>query len=326
MARQYHPDVNPDDQTAESKFKEVNEAYQALSDATKRARYDQLGANWQQYEAQGTPYDEWFRQAASRGGTGTWEAGRPGAGSGWRVINLGDADLGDAGDFSDFFRAFFGDLGGAQRAGSGGFRQGGFPGGATYTAQQAPTQGQDLEHDFEVSLEEAAMGGRRALELTTSDADRSQRTRRINVKIPAGVREGSKLRVAGEGGRGYRGGSSGDLFLIVRFRPHPIFEVRGDDLWTEAPVSLYDAVLGGKIVVPTITGRAELTIPPETQNGQTFRLRGQGLPSLRGASAGDEMVRVKVELPRGLTPREKELFGDLARLRRHGSAAGSQTG
>jgi len=325
LARQYHPDVNPDDQTAESKFKEVNEAHQVLSDTAKRARYDQLGANWQQYEAQGTPYDEWFRQAASRGGTGTWEAGRPGTGSGWRVINFGDADLGDAGDFSDFFRAFFGDLGGAQRAGFGGFRQGGFPGGATYTTQQVPAQGQDLEHDFEVSLEEAAMGGRRVLELTTTDADGSQRTRRIDVKIPAGVRDGSKLRVAGEGGRGYRGGPSGDLFLIVRFRPHPIFEVRGDDLWTEAPVSLYDAVLGGKIVVPTITGRAELTIPPETQNGQIFRLRGQGLPSLRGTSAGDEMVRIKVELPRGLKPREKELFGELAKLRGHDGAERGQT-
>jgi DnaJ-class molecular chaperone len=316
LARKHHPDVNPNDKSAESRFKEVNEAYQVLSDPAKRARYDQLGANWQQYQAQGTPFDEWFRQAASQGAPG---AAGPGGTGGFRVFTFGNAaDLGDLGGFSDFFRAFFGDLGGAVRAGRagpGGFRHiqdfgpgAGFPGG-----QPAPAQ--DLEHEFEVSLEEAAMGGRRTLELAIPTAEGDQRTRRIDVKIPAGVRDGSKLRMAGEGLYG-PGGPGGDLYLVVKLRRHPIFEVRGDDLWAEAPISLYQAVLGGETVAPTIRGRAEMTIPPETQNGQVFRLRGQGLPLLRGGGIGDEMVRVRVELPRNLTERERELFKQLEQLRR----------
>jgi DnaJ-class molecular chaperone len=140
--------------------------------------------------------------------------------------------------------------------------------------------------------------------------------RRIEVKIPAGVRDGSKLRIAGEGAHAPGGGPSGDLYLVVRLRPHPVFEVRGDDLWTVVPVSVYDAVLGGRVVVPTIAGRAEMTIPAETQNDQVFRLREQGLPSLRGGPRGDEMVRVRVDLPRGLSPQERKLFGELASLRR----------
>ena len=313
LARKYHPDVNPDDKAAESRFKEVNEAYQVLSDPAKKARYDQLGANWQQYQAQGTSYEEWFRQAAGRGGGAPGGAG-PG---GWQVYTFG-GDAGNMGGFSDFFRAFFGDLGASPRGGFRGVRSGDFPGGAPGPGRGATAQGQDLEHEFEVSLEEAALGGRRALDLYVTGEDGAQRTRRIEVNIPAGVREGSKLRIAGEGGRGYGGGPAGDLYLIVKLRPHPIFEVRGDDLWAEAPVGLYDAVLGGEIVVPTITGRADMTIPPETQNGQIFRLRGQGLPSVRGEGAGDQMIRVEVELPRDLTDDEQKLFEELAKLRREG--------
>ncbi len=190
---------------------------------------------------------------------------------------------------------------------------GDFPG-ATYSTTS--TAGQDLEHELEVTLEEAAMGGQRSLELTTTDETGARRVRRLDVKIPAGVRDGSKLRIAGEGGRGKGGAQAGDLYFVVKLRPHPIFEARGDDLWTEAPVSLYDAVLGGKIVVPTISGRADMAIPPETQNGQIFRLKGQGLPSLRAGSPGDEMVRVKVELPRNLTAEEIDLFRQLAAKRR----------
>jgi len=179
---------------------------------------------------------------------------------------------------------------------------------------------QDLEHEFEVSLEEAALGGRRVLELTMAGPDGNPRTRQIEVKIPAGVRDGSKLRIAGQGGAHPGGGAPGDLYLVVKLRPHPIFEVRGDDLWVSAPVGLYDAILGGKVVVPTVRGRADMSLPPETQNGQVFRLRGQGLPSLRGGTTGDEMVRVQVELPRKLTGHERELFEQLAKLRGGASA------
>lgn len=331
LARKLHPDVNPSDRSLEAKFKEVSEAYQVLSDPAKRARYDQLGANWQQYQAQGTPYSEWFRQAADRGGRaagggGPGAGGPAGPGGAWRVYNFGPgagADPADLGDFSDFFRAFFGDLGGPQRAGFRGVRYGDFPGGGTGGGPgpaAGPLPGSDFEHEFEVSLEEAALGGQRHLELTTGGDDGGGgRSRRIEVKIPAGVRDGSKLRIAGEGGRGFGGGPPGDLYLIVRLRPHPIFEVRGDDLWSEAAVGLYDAVLGGQIVVPTITGRADMTIPPETQNGQIFRLRGQGLPSLRGGPAGDAMVRVQVQLPRHLSDRELALFRELAKLRGAGA-------
>ncbi|MDP2872074.1 MAG: J domain-containing protein [Bacillota bacterium] len=336
LARKYHPDVNPGDKTAESRFKEVNEAYQVLSDPAKRARFDQLGANWQQYQAQGTPYDEWFRQAAHRGGgAGGGPTGQAGPG-GFRVFTFGGgeaADLGDLGGFSDFFRAFFGDLAGAQRAGGGGAGSRGFrniqfgdfaPGGGAAGAGPGPVGGhgprqvafaQDLEHEFEVSLEEAALGGRRTLELTMGGPDGKPRTRQIEVKIPAGVRDGSKLRIAGQGAAHPAGGAPGDLFLIVKLRPHPIFEVRGDDIWVSAPVGLYEAVLGGKVVVPTVRGRADMSLPPETQNGQVFRLRGQGLPSLRGGVTGDEMVRVQVELPHRLTEHERELFEQLAGLR-----------
>lgn len=315
LARKYHPDVNPGDKRAEARFKEVNEAYQVLSDPAKRARFDQLGANWQQHRAQGTPFDEWFRRSAAQGGGG--REGPSGAG-GFRVFTFGDAaNLGDLGGFSDFFRAFFGDLGGPagpRRAGPGGFRhiQDFGPG-----AVAAPGRARDLEHELEVSLEESAMGGRRTLEMVVPTAEGGERTRRIEVTIPQGVREGSKLRIAGEGLRDPQAGTRGDLYLVIKLRPHPIFDVRGDDLWTEAPVTLYQAVLGGEIVVPTIRGRADMNIPPETQNGQVFRLRGQGLPVLRDGTPGDEMVRVRVELPRNLTEREQELFRELASLRRH---------
>lgn len=341
LARKFHPDVNPGDKTAETRFKEVNEAYQVLSDPAKRARFDQLGANWQQYQAQGTPYDQWFRQAAHRGGgMGGGVGGQAqGPGGGFRVFTFGGGEAGDVGDlggFSDFFRAFFGDLAGAQRAGfggmGGGFGGGGAGGGGGGGAggridprQATAVYAQDLEHEFEVALEEAALGGQRLLELTTVGPDGSPRTRQIEVKIPAGVREGSKLRVAGQGGAHPAGGAAGDLYLVVKLRPHPIFEVRGDDLWSSAPVGLYEAVLGGQVVVPTIRGRADMNIPAQTQNGQVFRLKGQGLPARRGGAAGDQMVRVQVELPRNLTGRERELFTQLAALRGGGPSGGPRS-
>ena len=295
LARKYHPDVNPGDKEAEAKFKEINEAYEVLSDPEKRKRYDQLGANWKYYEqwqkaggtASGEPFD-W-----SRFGFG----GAPG-GVHYEYRRVEPEDLGDifGGDmFSDFFRRFFGDLGAR----------------TTRSRARAP-RGRNLEQPVEITLEEAFAGTTRIIQVT----DASGRVRRLEVKIPAGVQEGSRVRVAGQGEASPYGGPAGDLELIVHILPHPTFERKGDDLYTKISVPLTTAILGGEVEVPTLKGRVLLKIPSETQNGRVFRLRGQGMPRLNDPTVrGDLYAEVKVVLPEGLSPRERELFEELARLR-----------
>jgi curved DNA-binding protein len=203
------------------------------------------------------------------------------------------------GGFSDFFQSIFGGAGGQYGASGAPFGRG-----AQY--QPRPARGQNVEHPIEITLEEAFNGTQRVLSLDN---------RRIEVKIPAGVRTGSKVRVAGEGYPGAAGGSAGDLFLVVQVLPHPAFERKGDDLQTEAPVSLYTAVLGGEVLVTTLTGKATLSIPAGTQPGQTFRLRGQGMPNLREPDQrGNLLVKVQVRLPKQLSDQEQQLFQELASL------------
>jgi DnaJ-class molecular chaperone len=313
LARKYHPDVNKGNDT---RFKEINEAYEVLSDPDKRQRYDTLGPDWQRYAQQAPP-----------------PGAQPG---GFRV------EYGEAADFSDFFRTIFGDMGGRRAGpGRGGFedvfgdvfeRGGGGPRGRR--------RGQDVQANVEISLEEAFSGTRKtfALELEEPCATCQgsgnvggkpcaschgtgwQRTRReVDVKIPAGVRTGQRVRVSGEGGGGT--GGRGDLYLAVSVAPHPQFERKGDDIVHTLPVTAPEAALGATIEVPTLRGKVSMKVPPSTSSGRTFRLRGYGMPRLKGGGAGDQLVTVKIVMPAELTPDERELYERLAGLR-HDSPRG----
>lgn len=279
LARQYHPDVNPDDADAEAKFKEVNEANEVLSDPEKREKYDQFGAQWQQYQhAGGQPGGfDWSQWTAQPGGDQyyTYTSGDPG-------------DFGDffgGGGFSDFFETLFG---------SGGV---GFSGDLRAQARQ----GRDIEHLVEVSLEEAFSGTRRALQYESG--------RTLEAKIPPGVKTGSRVRLAGQGEPGISGAPAGDLYLIVEIPDHPVYRRDGDDLRVEIAVDLFTALLGGTVTVSTIDKAVSLNIPPETQNGRVFRLRGLGMPKLRTPDArGDLYATVAVRLPQNLTDEQKRLL------------------
>jgi len=278
LARQHHPDVNPDDKTAEERFKDINEAHEVLSDPEKRRKYDQLGSSWQQWQHKGRDprgfdWSQWFNQAQPRGG-------------GARVEYADLGDLFGGGGFSDFFQTIFGG--------------GGAP-------QARPRRGQDYTQPVEITLEEAFQGTTRMIQ---------KDGRRLEVKIPPGVRTGSKVRMAGEGSPGIGGGASGDLYLEVEVLPHSIFERQGDDLNCDVPVSLYTTVLGGEVNVPTPGGDVMLKIPAGTQGGRTFRLRGKGMPSLRHPQKrGDLYTRFRVQVPQKLSKKEEELFRELASLR-----------
>lgn len=288
LARRYHPDVSKDP-SAEQRFKEVNEAYEVLGDPAKRKRYDQLGANWQQYE-------QWQQGQGDRGFE--WVFTGPG---GFNVEFGNGAESEDLGGFSDFFRTFFGDLAGrSARAGRAG-------------ARTMPRAGADLEEALEVSLAEACRGAERTLEILDPA---TSRRRRITVKVPAGVRDGQRIRLAGQGQPGAAGGGAGDLYLVVRVKEHPFFRREGDDLHVELPVSLSEALLGADVVVPTLKGRVTLKIPPETQNGRVIRLAGQGMPRLGTGGHGDTYVKVKVVLPQRLSDDEKQLVKRLMDARK----------
>ena len=288
LARQHHPDVNKSP-TAEKKFKEINEANEVLSDPEKRKRYDTVGPDWERY-------------AAGMGG-------QPGGGSGFHYVYNGPADpFGDAaGGFSDFFRTLFGDAG---NGGVGGSTEELF--GRTRTRRGTRARsGEDYEAEVEISLAEAYRGTERAVEVARADGGGA---RRLNVKIPAGVRDGQRIRLAGQGGAGEGGGPTGDVYMRVRVRPHPFFVRDGDDLRAELPVALHEALLGAEVTVPTLKGRVTLRIPPETQNGRTIRLAGQGMPRATGGF-GDLYVTVRLVLPTKLTEKERELARELAKDR-----------
>ena len=287
LARQYHPDVNPDNAVAEERFKEINEAHEVLSDKEKRRKYDQLGADWQRWQRQGGgPGDfDW----------GRWTAGRPGEGVHVRYGTPEDLQDLFGGDrpFSDFFSQIFGGMGGSPRGG--GFRQ-----------QIQPQRGQNYEQPVEITLQEAYSGTTRILE---------KDGQRLEVRIPAGAKTGTRVRMSGHGGQGVAGGQSGDLYLRVKVSPDPRFERMESDLHTTVSADLYTMVLGGEVRVPTMTGEAVLTIPAGTQSGRTFRLRGKGMPHLRNPKQqGDIYAKVEVRLPSRLTPRQRELFEELQKL------------
>lgn len=288
LARQFHPDVNKR-ADASKKFKEVNEANEVLSDADKRKRYDTLGPDWERY-AQGGGPSAGYQQRGGNGGGYTWSyKGSPGANP------FGD----DGSDFSDFFQTVFG-------GGGGGF---GEPaaGGRRRTAQQPRAADMEMEFPVEVTLAEAYKGVERELQLQGADA----KSRRLSVKIPRGVKDGQRIRLAGQAHAGGGSGRAGDLFLQVKVKPDPRFVRDGEDLRMELPVALHEAILGAEVTVPTLKGRVSLRIPPDTQNGRTIRLAGQGMPRPGGGS-GDLFVTVKVVLPTKLSDMERESIQKIA--------------
>ena len=281
LALKYHPDRNPGDKQAEEKFKEINEAHQVLSDPQKRARYDQLGDSYHRWQQRGgSPgsfnWDEWVSRA-------------PGGGN-VRVEVGGIEDIfgGGMGDFSEFFRSIFAGMG---EMGSPASRR-----------RQAAMPA--YEHELTISLHEAFHGTTRRIELDG---------RRLEVKIPRGARTGTKIRVADA--YSDSNGRRGDLYLLVRVADDHRFKRSGDDLSTNVEIDLYKAVLGGEVTVQTISGNVVLTIPPGTQSGAKFRLVGQGMPRLKNPETrGDLIVHVNVKIPRDLTPRQRDLFQQLAGL------------
>ncbi len=304
LARQYHPDVNPGNAEAEQRFKQINEAYEVLSDPEKRKRYDEVGSRWREYEqwqhaqqasgARAEPY-EWG---------GFADAGPRGARYEYRTTS--DEDLrdlfGDDAPFSDFFETFF--------------RGGGARGASGQARAPRPRPGSDLEHPLEISLEDAYRGTTVQLSLQTPDRG----TQRLEVKIPPGVNTGSRVRVSGKGQPGRGGGQHGDLYLVIEVRPDPRFERTGDDLRTRVPAPVSALLLGGEAHVPTPDGRRlALTIPAGTQDGRVFRLRGQGMPRLGKPDVrGDLHAEVHARLPEELTPRQRQLLEEAL-----GSAAGT---
>lgn len=298
LAREYHPDANRENRAAaETRFKEINEAYQVLSDPEKRARYDQIRhsyASWQRTGGQPGGFD-WSQWVGSQPGGVHVEYGGSGAEA-----------------FSDFFRVIFGGMGGMSGTGSRRTSTGGigledlFGGAGMRGASARDVRGQDLQTDVAISLDEAYHGTTRLV---------SKNGRRLQVKIPRGARTGTKVRVAGEGAPGVRG-EAGDLYLNVTVEDDSRFSREGEDLYVDATIDLYTAVLGGNIEVPTMTGSVTLKVNPGTQPGQLIRLSGKGMPRLRSTDEyGDLYVRIHVHIPKNLSERERELFEELAALR-----------
>jgi curved DNA-binding protein len=306
LAREFHPDVAKNKKQAEEKFKEINEAYEVLGDQAKRKKYDELGPNWNA----GQP--GWDGSGGTRP-----SGGRPGTAQDFEF------HFGGTG-FSDFFEQLFGSQGGRGRANSGRTT---FEG-----AESGNERGRDIEGDLMVTLEEALRGSVRSVSVQHAapcekcggtgrqgravceecgGAGQVARTDTYQVKIPAGVNEGQKLRVAGRGEAGLNGGASGDLFLRVRLAKHPDFEVQDHNLVYAAELAPWEAVLGAEISVPTLNGRVNIRIPGGTQSGQKLRVRGRGLPQRQGGS-GDLIVETRIEVPEKVSDAERKLWEQLA--------------
>lgn len=291
LARMYHPDVAANKEEAEKKFKEINEAYEVLSDPEKRRRYDQLGAAWKEAQQAGAGAWQWSG--------GYWEPGEP------RV----EFHFGGTG-FSDFFEQFF--AGGKWRSGLDELDELLF-GGRQSVREGLHRRGQDVVADILVTLQEAVHGAIKSVQVQVVDP-RTGRidTRQFKVRIPPGVEDGQLIRVRGKGGSGVGGGEPGDLYLRVRLERHPDFEVHGRDLYTEVEIAPWQAVLGSIVEVPTLEGPVKIRIPPGTDSGRQFRIRGKGLPAHNG-QRGDLYVTVQIVVPKELGADERALWEELAR-------------
>lgn len=278
LARKHHPDLAKDKKAAEEKFKEINEAYEVLSDPEKRKKYDEYGANWQHAGSGFQPNPQ-----GSRGG---------GFGSG----DSSEFHFGGTG-YSDFFEQFFGTRRGR-----------GYSGGVEF--EETPQRGSDIEADILVTLEEALHGAKRQISFRKGNSSEIQT---YTVKIPKGVREGQRIRLAGQGGTGGARGEAGDLYLRVKMQQHPDYRFEGASIYHEVDVPVWQAVLGGELTISTPEGRAKLKIPPGTQNGRKFRIPGRGLPVESGAR-GDFYAVAQVLVPDDLTPEQRDLWEKLSKI------------
>jgi curved DNA-binding protein len=290
LARQYHPDVNPNDKAAEEKFKEISEAYEVLSNPENRKKYDQLGADWKKYE-----------QAGAQGGFdwGKYAQGNAGGGGQYQYTN---ADFGDmfggegGGGFSDFFENLFGGGFGRQQQGRG-RRTGNFS-----------MKGQDLQGEMEITLVEAYEGTSRVINVNNQQ---------LRIKVKPGVTDGQKLRLPGKGGPGANGAENGDLYITVRVLPDPHYTRKGDDLYRDQQVDMFTALLGGEVQMHILGGDIKLKIPAESQNGTTLRIKGKGFPKYGQTDVhGDLYIKLQVMLPKHLSDQEKQLARQWAELRK----------
>jgi curved DNA-binding protein len=277
LARQYHPDVNPNNKEAEEHFKEINEAYEVLSDGEKRSRYDEMGADWERYQH--------YQQAPPRGRDEAFSSRR------MRTEDVDDL-FGDESPYSSFFEQIFGSAGQGRGRGT-----------------PRPQRGLDAEAEVDISLDEAAHGTTRVLQVPGE----AGHTRQLEVRIPPGVRTATRVRVAGQGESGRAGGPRGDVYLVVRVLPHALFERVGDDLHVRASVALTTMLLGGEAAIPTLEGQVILKIPSGTADGKTFRLRGKGMPRQgRPDQHGDLLAEVHAALPQRLSDSQRRLVEQLA--------------
>ncbi len=279
LAKEYHPDKNQGNKAAEERFKEISEAYEVLGNEENRKKYDELGANWKNFE----------QAAGSQAGGFDWSQFYQGGGGGTHYTFEGDPEA-----FSDFFNSFFG---------------GGFGGGRRTSSRRSRQafKGQDYEAEMEINLEEAYHGTTRILNVNG---------KKLRIKLKPGMYEGQKIKLKGKGAPGINGGENGDLYITIHIQKHPVFERKGDDLYTDLPIDLYTAVLGGKTTVHTLGGDVNLTIPKGTSGGKTLRLKGKGMPRYNQPGYGDLYVKTKIIVPKDLSPEEEELFKKLNALRK----------
>lgn len=322
-AKEMHPDVNREDPKAEDKFKDLNEAYEVLSDTDKRSMYDRFGEDWNRYQGVGpSPSGPSGGYTSQRPGPsaqqaqdfGTWFAGENGD------FSFESADSG--GRFSDFFNLLFGQQSAA--------------GGRTRQTFQRPRRGDDLEAPTTITMEEAFTGAQRRLTVKTpvecslchgtgevrgmgcprcDGTGGTEGTTDLEVSIPKGVKTGSRVRISGKGGPGFNGGPRGDVYLLIKVVPHPTFERVNDDLVETVSVPFLTAVLGGEVRVPTLTGQLAMSVPAGTQAGRQFRLRGKGMPKLGSSGHGDLLVRTQIDVPTDISDEERKLFEQLRALR-----------
>ncbi len=306
LARKYHPDVNPDDNSAVKKFNEISEAYEVLGNEENRKLYDQLGADWKRY-----------KQSGGQSGDFNWQqwAQNQGAGRRQHAYTRSTEDFFSGGGFSDFFEQIFG----------GGMHGGAFhrqrtrPGADfedhpyTWGSRTASEKGKDIHAELDITLEEAYRGVEKSVRVNKNQ---------MKIKIPKGIHSGRRLKLKGRGHPGVRGGEPGDLYIKINVKPHDVFTRNNDDLNFIAEVGLYEAILGGVIEVPTMTGSVKIKVPPESQSGKVMRLAGYGMPVFQSENRkGDLFVTLQVVLPEKLSEKEKDLFRELEKLRNNDKRA-----